>query len=287
MLCKNRLIIEQIGYIKSRYENKKPQKKQPRKAAKKFDHCYYITKKEKREIRINKSLLKGALIMSDSKFKVLLYSDGSQQAFSAAVYTASLLMNMPNMDLTIVKLQESSEGFMGTEYSWKELRPKYKRFYRECSGENGNWFDTWPVNPNAEWMKRIFASRDRETQEQYSEILRKTNEIFFQKGFTVNQKVLNTNINISDTSDTVDALLDYAKNNSFSLIIMGTRGFATINGLILGCLGHKVLNKSAIPVLLIKKLPKEFIDNFLADNQLAFANGVSNLTKGQINNVVF
>lgn len=225
--------------------------------------------------------------MSGSKFKVLLYSDGSQQAFSAAVYTASLINNMPNMDLTIVKLQETSEGFMGTEYSWKELRPKYKRFYRECSGVDGDsWIDSWPVNPNAEWMKRIFASRDLETQQQYSEILRKTNEILFQKGFTVNQKILSTNISLSDASDTVDALLDYAKNNSFSLIIMGTRGFSTLNGLILGCLGHKVLNKSAIPVMLIKKLPKEFIDNFLADS-FGFANGIAGIEKGQGINIVF
>ena len=44
--------------------------------------------------------------MNDFKFNVVLFSDGSHQAFSAAVYTATLLKKIPNMHLTIMQLQE-------------------------------------------------------------------------------------------------------------------------------------------------------------------------------------
>ncbi|OLN27704.1 hypothetical protein DSOL_4423 [Desulfosporosinus metallidurans] len=49
---------------------------------------------------------------------------------------------------------------------------------------------------------------------------------------------------------------------------MGTRGLTTLKGLIFGCLAHNVLNRSPIPVLLVKKLPQEFIDNYCLENEL-------------------
>ena len=67
--------------------------------------------------------------MDNSKFKVLLYSDGSHQAFSAAVYTATLLKKIPNMSLTILQVQESDDHSIEAEYSWLELRPKNTRYY--------------------------------------------------------------------------------------------------------------------------------------------------------------
>ena len=48
--------------------------------------------------------------MDDPKFKVLLYSDGSHQAFSAAVYTATLFKNIPSMNLTVLHIQGNAEG---------------------------------------------------------------------------------------------------------------------------------------------------------------------------------
>lgn len=209
--------------------------------------------------------------MNDSKFKVLLYSDGSHQAFSAAVYTATLLKNMPNMHLTIVQVHETDEGSLGVEYSWKELRPKYKRYYWGCSKEKDyNWIDAWPISPTSDWMKRVLDEVDSDTRKQYSEILTKTNEIFFQRGLNVKHQELCCNTSISETteiSETVEVILDYATKNLFELIIMGTRGLSTLHGLIYGSLAHTVLNKSPIPVLLIKKLPQDFIDTYLADNE--------------------
>ncbi|EHQ88845.1 universal stress protein [Desulfosporosinus youngiae] len=175
--------------------------------------------------------------MSDFKFNVLLYSDGSQQAFSAAVYAANLLKNMPNMHLTIVQVQEGEDGSAGTEY---------------------RWIDTWPVSPTAEWMKRVIET-DTNVKELYTDILTTTNGIFTERVRNVSHHVIHCNPSITDT---VDALLEYAEENHFKLIIMGTRGLTTLKGLIFGCLAHNVLNRSPIPVLLIKKLPQDFIDGY-------------------------
>ncbi|AET67378.1 universal stress protein UspA-like protein [Desulfosporosinus orientis DSM 765] len=175
--------------------------------------------------------------MKNSAFNVLLYSDGSQQAFSAAVYAANLLKSMPNMKLTIVQVQESNEGSMGTEYSW---------------------IDTWPVSPTSEWMKRVIES-DSNVKNLYQDILSTTSSIFHERAKDVNHHVIYSNPSITDT---VDALLEYAEKKHFKLIIMGTRGLTTLKGLIFGCLAHNVLNRSPIPVLLIKKLPQDFIDDF-------------------------
>lgn len=209
--------------------------------------------------------------MSDSKLKVLLYSDGSHQAFSAAVYTATLLQNTPNMQLTILQVQETDEGSRGVKYSWTELRPKYKRYYWGCSsGTDYSWIDSWPVTPDSEWIKHVLDESDPKIKKQYDEILAKTNNIFLKRKENVHHQMLCLNTSFSETSDTsetVKMIVDYATKNLLDLIIIGTRGLSTLNGVIFGSLSHNVLNKSTIPVLLIKKLPQEFIDSYLSDTE--------------------
>jgi nucleotide-binding universal stress UspA family protein len=183
--------------------------------------------------------------MANSKFKVLLYADGSHQAFSAAVYTATLLKNMPNMHLTIVKIHDPKQV------------PEVKDY---------NWVDTWPINPTSEWMKHVFNNYDEDTQKEFHEILTITNTILYKSGYDVNHQELFVNTSLSNIADTVDVFLDYATQNSFKLIVMGTRGLSKLNGLIFGSLAHTVLDRSAIPVLLIKKLSKESIDRYLEEN---------------------
>ena len=180
--------------------------------------------------------------MHESKFNVLLYADGSQQSFSAAVYTATLFMNMPNMHLTVVEVQESDDGSLGADFKWK---------------------DTWPVNPNADWMKILSDESDDVTKNQVDKILNKTNEIFTLRGQDISHQVIYCNPSITDTAD---ALVEYETKKQFKLFIMGTRGLTSLKGLIFGCLAHSVLNKSTIPVLLIKKLSQEFIDGYCSEN---------------------
>lgn len=185
--------------------------------------------------------------MTDDKFKVLLYSDGSHQAFSAAVYTATLLQNMPNMYLTVLHIHD------------RDMVLEEK----ECS-----WIHTWPVSPTSEWVKHVLGESNMKIQKEYNTILSKTNEIFCNHKYNVNHQELFSNTRLSEISDTVDLILDYTARNSFDLIVMGTRGHSNLQGLILGSLAHTVLNRSIMPVMLIKKLPQEFIDRYLSGTSL-------------------
>lgn len=169
--------------------------------------------------------------------KVLLYSDGTPHSFSAAVYAANLFYSIPNMQLTVLHVQEGVEGSKGVGPDLMETRP----------------------NPDLDWVKHLMGEADSDKIMNYSKIIAKTNEIFLQRGHDVNQQVIYSNTSINDT---VKAILGYATQNAFELIIMGTRGLTSLKGLIKGSLAHSVLNKSDIPVLLIKKLPQEFIDRY-------------------------
>jgi nucleotide-binding universal stress UspA family protein len=186
--------------------------------------------------------------MKNTNFKVLLYSDGSHQAFSAAVYTANLLKKMRNMHLTILQLREGSDEDYKIDY---------------------NWVDTWPLSPTSEWMNHVLSEYDSEITKEYHEILIKTNAILFESGYNVSHELLNILPGKSGTADTShieNLIIDYALQNSFQLIVMGTRGLSTFKGLIFGSLAHNVLNKSSIPVLLVKRLPQEFIDKYMSEN---------------------
>ncbi|ODA38972.1 universal stress protein [Desulfosporosinus sp. BG] len=169
---------------------------------------------------------------NSNKVKVLLYSDGSQHSFSAAIYTAGLVKNLPNLKVTVVQVQENGEGSM--------IGAKCRRIDEK---------DNWPVSPIADWLKRLINESNSTDKSVYDEITDKTNGIFFERGLNVNHQVL-----YSDTtmSDTVDVILDYATKKSFEFIIIGTRRLNILKRLISGCLAQNILKKSTIPVLLIK-----------------------------------
>lgn len=181
--------------------------------------------------------------MTDSNpLKVLLYSDGTKHSFSAAVYTANLFCNIPNMQLTVISIQENAEGSIVDDV---------------------NLLETWSTSTHLNWEKHLVDEAESERRKQYSEILDKTKKIFTQRGHNVLQKVIYSNYNIPDT---VEAILGYATNYGFELIIMGTRGLTSLKGLIHGSLAHSLLNKSEIPVLLIKRLPQEFVDRYCSSD---------------------
>ncbi len=215
--------------------------------------------------------MKEVFDMNDFKYNVLLFSDGSHQAFSAAVYAATLLKKIPNMYLTILQVQESDDGSQKAEYSWLELRPKNKRYYWGCStGEDFNWINSWPASPKSDWVKGVLDESELGAKNQYDKILSKTNEIFMKRRLNIKHQVICTNTSISekiDISGKADAIIDYVTKNPFELIIMGSRGRSTFKGFLVGSLAHTVLNKSPLPVLLIKKLPQDYIDSFLSDTE--------------------
>ena len=63
-------------------------------------------------------------------------------------------------------------------------------------------------------------------------------------------------VTIADGSPT-DAILDHVHNNSFSLIIMGMYGHSTVERLWMGSVTERVLRRSAIPVLAVRRDPPE------------------------------
>ncbi|MCO1600527.1 universal stress protein [Desulfosporosinus nitroreducens] len=176
--------------------------------------------------------------MNGNPLKVLLYFDGSEHSLSAAVYTANLFNRIPNMHLTIVHAQENIQG---------------------SKLENSNLREIWSTDLILDWEKTLLDKVEFKHKSQYSKIIAKTHEIFFEAGQNVNQQVIFANSNIPDT---VEAIINFATKKEFELIIMGTRGPSSLKGLVYGSLAHSVLNKSDIPVLLIKKLPQEFVDRF-------------------------
>ena len=112
--------------------------------------------------------------MNNSRFNVVFYSDGSQQAFSAAVYAATLMKNMPNMRLTVVQVHEKSGGLLRTEY---------------------NWVLTWPNDKDSNRMKQVLnQTSDSALKDKYHEILTKTDKIFSEKGMKVTNEVIYSSV---------------------------------------------------------------------------------------------
>lgn len=188
--------------------------------------------------------------MNDSKFKVLLYFDDSQQAFYAAVHTATLLRNMPNMHLTVVQAQEGCEDSKITEYSWIDTKDLVNWALARSNAKGTEYY--WPIRANSNWMKRVIKSSNSSIKDKYHEILSKTNEVFSERAEDVSHVMIYCNSGISDK---IEALNEYAAKNSYNLIIMGTRGLNTLKALLFGCL----VNNSPIPMMVVKKLPQGFI----------------------------
>jgi hypothetical protein len=186
--------------------------------------------------------------LNDSKFNVLLYFDDSQQAFNAAVHTATLFKHMPNMHLTVVQVQEGCEDSQLTEHSWIDTKDLVNWALAK-SNAKGEY--CWPISSTSDWMKRVSDASNLSVKNKYSQILSETNEVFLERAENVRHLVIYCNSGISDT---VEALYDYAAKNAYNLIIMGTRGLTTLKVLIFGYLVHN----SPIPMMLVKKLPLRF-----------------------------
>ena len=92
---------------------------------------------------------------------MLLYLDESQSASSAVIYSAILMLNMPNMYLTVVKLKERYDGSKETEKSW---------------------INTWLINPILDMRHNVM-------------------DVFSIRAVDVRYQVLYCNPNIPDTVD--------------------------------------------------------------------------------------
>lgn len=116
-------------------------------------------------------------MIDSNPLKVLLYYDGTKHSFSAAVYTANLFNNIPNMHLTVLQIQENVEGSIEGDY---------------------NLMGTWSSNNHFNIGKHLVEENDSNKRRQYSEIMTKTNKIFTERGHNVIHKVIYSNYNIPD-----------------------------------------------------------------------------------------
>ena len=92
--------------------------------------------------------------MNESKMKALLYMDESQATFFATVYSAMLLMNMPNMHLTVVHLKERNDGL------------------------------------TTDWLRDVRVGSDLAPENRNNEILIRVSEIFSQRAVDIRHRVV-------------------------------------------------------------------------------------------------
>jgi len=102
-------------------------------------------------------------------------------------------------------------------------------------------------------MKSVLDGSHCSVKNKYYEIFSEVNQVFIQREQDVSHVKIYSNPSISDT---VEALYNYAANNAYNLIIMGTRGLATLKVMLFGYLG----NISHISLMLIRKLPQSFLN---------------------------
>lgn len=176
----------------------------------------------------------------NNPFKVLLYFDGSVHSFFAVVYAANLFNIIPNMYLTLLHVHENVEVSRQDDYNLMDI----------CS-----------TDPKSNWAKNLLEKVALHHPSQYTKIIAKTNEIFSEKVPNIDQQLISAKPKISDT---VETIIDYTTKKDFLLFIMGTRGLTSLKGSIYGSLSHSMLNKCDIPLLLIKNLSQEFINNFFS-----------------------
>ena len=128
----------------------------------------------------------------------------------------------------------------GSEYSHRAVR--YARSLAECYEAN-----LWLVHVFAstsdllgyEDFEKLFAKRKSAGQA----ILDKAKEILGSTTLKVYQELI-------DGSE-AEAILKIAETRQADLIVMGTRGFGAVKGLLVGSVSRKVIHLSACPVMVV------------------------------------
>lgn len=54
------------------------------------------------------------------------------------------------------------------------------------------------------------------------------------------------------SGDSATEILDFSKKHKFDMIVIGARGFGSVKELFLGSVSHAVVQKSKIPVMIVK-----------------------------------
>lgn len=105
------------------------------------------------------------------------------------------------------------------------------------------------VRPRADEMIRFhpFVNAqiaDDEINEVAQSAVKKTVAVFEAEGLTVKSDII--------YGEPGSDIAEYAKDNGFGMIIMGTRGLSNLKGIIMGSVSHQILHFSDLPVLFVK-----------------------------------
>lgn len=127
----------------------------------------------------------------------------------------------------------------GSEHSYNALR--YARGLAECFGADLYLIHVFPHTSDMlgyDEYEKLVARRETAGQEVLQDARQKLGET----SVTVHEELLE--------GPEAEAILAVAETRQADLIVMGTRGLSTLQGLLLGSVSHKVMRHATCPVML-------------------------------------
>jgi nucleotide-binding universal stress UspA family protein len=151
-------------------------------------------------------------------FKVLVATDGSSYALKAAEFVAKTCRNIPDTDLTVLHVIDTS--LLATTFG-------------PATGIGV---------PGTIMLPREIESVSESILESASDLLQ-------QQGYKVHSRL--------ERGHPAEVICRLAEKEGFDLIAMGHAGHGRIAGILLGSVTDKVLHKSQVPVLVVRREEQE------------------------------
>lgn len=148
--------------------------------------------------------------------KILIPTDGSENALRAAAYAVNLLRLNPKLEVTLLNVINVPRRFVARKLFW-------------VAAERGK---------AAADIENLFA-------EEREEIISQTKAVIEKEGFKVVDSVFRR-------GNPAEEICEFARQGQFQMIVMGTRGASGIQEILMGSVSHKVLQMAPCPVILVK-----------------------------------
>jgi len=145
------------------------------------------------------------------EYKLLLASDGSDNAVRAAEFTVKLLAVAPSIKVTVLAVNDILEKI---------------KYYSPLRS---------PVV--LEEVEIFFKEKTREA-------LETTMEVFEKQGIKVD--------GVTKVGNPARVIVDYAREEGVSHIVIGSRGLGSLKGIVLGSVSSKVIQLAGCPVTVVK-----------------------------------
>lgn len=153
--------------------------------------------------------------------KILLAVDGSRHSFNAAKEAAELAEARGSEVTALhVSSQESMSSYIVQD--WEFIM----------------------VSEQKERMQKNIEALDNEVQIVADKIFERVQEIFTEKGLTLEK--------IFRKGNPAEEICKTAEEGNYDLIVIGSRGLGEIKGLMLGSVSNRVAQSTKIPVLIVK-----------------------------------